>query len=437
MNTGPDLYRKAKKLIPGGTQLLSKRPELFLPEQWPAYYSSAKGCEIVDLDGRKYRDLSYMGIGACPLGYADPDVNKAVIGAVERGSMTTLNAPEEVELAELMLQLHPWAHMARYARTGGEAVTIAVRIARAATKRDKVLFCGYHGWHDWYLAANLSDDKALDGHLIPGLSPRGVPRHLHASSFPFNYNDTEALLALVDKHKGQIAAVVMEPIRNLEPDPVFLATIRQICSEQGMALVVDEVSAGFRLNIGGAHLTLGLEPDIAVFAKGISNGYPMAVILGRSEFMEAAQESFISSTYWTERIGPVASIATIHKMIDQDVPAHLVRMGRKIQKGWCEIGERHGLHLHVGGIPPMSHFSFEQVDDPLACKTLFTQEMLARDFLATTACYISLAHTEEIAGEYFAACDEVFGLIAKAEAEGSVKALLKGPVCQTGFKRLT
>jgi glutamate-1-semialdehyde 2,1-aminomutase len=437
MNTGQELYRKAKKLIPGGTQLLSKRPEMFLPDQWPAYYSSARGCQVVDLDGKSYQDLSYMGIGACILGYADPDVNAAVVAAVNKGSMSTLNAPEEVELAELMIALHPWGEMVRYARTGGEAVAIAVRIARAATGRDKVLFCGYHGWHDWYLAANLSNDAALDGHLLPGLSPSGVPRQLRQSSYPFTYNNTDEFLKLAVEHKGEIGAVVMEPIRNFEPEAGFLPAIRRECSDQGMALIVDEVSAGFRLNVGGAHLKLGVEPDIAVFAKGIGNGFPMAVVMGKKCFMEAAQGSFISSTYWTERTGPVAAIATIRKMIDMNVPEHLVRMGQKVQLGWAELGQRHGLRLHVGGIPPLSHFSFDQVSDGLACKTLFTQEMLKRGFLATTACYLSLAHTDAVMAGYLAACDEVFRIIAAAAAGSGVTALLEGPVCHSGFRRLS
>jgi glutamate-1-semialdehyde aminotransferase len=175
---GQRLYTQAKTRIPGGTQLLSKRPEMFLPDQWPSYYSRARGVEVWDLDGNKYIDMSYNGIGACVLGAADPDVDEAVKAAIDAGSMSTLNAPEEVELAELLCELHPWAEMVRYARSGGEAMAIAVRIARAKTRRDRVAFCGYHGWHDWYLAANLAEEKALDGHLLPGLEPTGVPRGL-------------------------------------------------------------------------------------------------------------------------------------------------------------------------------------------------------------------------------------------------------------------
>ncbi|MEK7124268.1 MAG: aminotransferase class III-fold pyridoxal phosphate-dependent enzyme, partial [Patescibacteria group bacterium] len=190
---GVALWNRAKKIIPGGTQLLSKRAELYLPEQWPSYFSKAKGCEVWDLDGSKYIDMYSMGIGSCILGYADSDVNKAVKKVIDQGSMSTLNSPEEVELAELLLKLHPWAKKVRYARGGGEAMAMAVRIARAFAKKDKIAFCGYHGWHDWYLSSNLSDDKNLDGHLMPGLEPRGVPRTLLGTAMPFRYNKIEEL----------------------------------------------------------------------------------------------------------------------------------------------------------------------------------------------------------------------------------------------------
>lgn len=437
MRTGQDLYEEAKRFIPGGTQLLSKRPEMFLPGQWPAYYSKAQGCKVWDLDGREYLDFSYMGIGSCILGYADPDVNAAVIAAVQNGSMTTLNAPEEVELAKLLVEIHPWAEMARFSRSGGEAMSIAVRIARAATKRDKVLFCGYHGWHDWYLAANLSEDAALDGHLLPGLQPSGVPRHLKGSSFPFNYNNLAEFHALIEKYKGEVAAVVMESIRNFDPEPDFFPTIRKICDEQGIALIVDEITAGFRLNVGGAHLRMGFEPDIAVFAKAISNGVPMAAVIGRAKFMDAAQGSFISSTYWTERMGPVAAIATIRKAQRVNLPEHLVRIGTMVMEGWTRLAEKHELPIHVGGIAPLGHFSFELGSLSMVAKTVFTQEMLKRGFLAGTACYICLAHTEELTCRYLDAVEDVFGLIAQGVTEGKLETLLEGPVCHSGFKRLS
>lgn len=436
MNSGANLYNKAKKIIPGGTQLLSKRPEMFLPDFWPAYYDKAEGCKVWDLDGNKYIDMSYMGIGACILGYADRDINDAVKKAIDKGNMSTLNCPEEIELAELLCGLHPWARMARYARTGGEAMSIAVRIARAKTGKDLVLFCGYHGWHDWYLSANLADDRALDGHLLPGLEPKGVPRGLKRTAIPFNYNDRDGFLKLINKYKNDIGVVVMEPIRNYYPKGGFLETIREVTKELGIILVFDEITSGWRLNIGGAHLIFKVEPDIAVFAKAISNGYPMAAIIGEPEVMETAQDSFISSTYWTERIGPVAALATIKKLKEKNIPEYLINIGKEVQEGWKKLSEKHGLDITVSGINPLGHFSFNY-NNPLVLKTLFTQLLLENGFLATNAFYASYAHKKEHVEKYLEAVDVVFNSISKATKEGNPEKYLNGPVCHAGFRRLT
>ncbi|MFA4884235.1 MAG: aminotransferase class III-fold pyridoxal phosphate-dependent enzyme [Candidatus Margulisiibacteriota bacterium] len=435
MGKSQDLYKKAKQIIPGGTQLLSKRPEMFLPDRWPAYYERAAGCEVWDLDGNKYIDMSYMGIGACVLGYADPDVNKAVKQAVDKGSMTTLNCPEEVELAELLCDLHPWAGMVRYVRTGGEALAVAVRIARARTGKDLILFCGYHGWHDWYLSANLADDQALDGHLIAGLSPKGVPRGLIGTAKPFIYNDIKGFRSLMEKHKGKIAAVVVETIRNYEPKDGFLDEIRQATKQAGVVMICDEVSSGWRLNLGGAHLLYGLKPDLAVFGKALGNGFPIGAVIGTGDAMSAAQETFISSTYWTERVGPTAAIATIKKMKEKNVPEHLVKTGKEVQAGWAEKAQKHGLKVTVSGIAPLGHFSFDY-DNHLALKTLFTQVMLDKGYLACNAFYSSYAHKPEHVAGYFKAADESFAFIAQAVKDKRVEACLKGPVCHAGFRRL-
>ena len=431
-----ELWNKAKKIIPGGTQLLSKRPEMFLPDLWPTYYENAKGCKVRNLDGNEYIDMSYMGIGACILGYADEDVNSAVIEAVDKGNMSTLNCPEEVELAQCLCELHPWAGMVRYARTGGEAMAIAVRIARAKTSKDTILFCGYHGWQDWYLSANLADDKALDGHLLPGLEPKGVPRGLKGTVFPFNYNDRNAFLKLINKYKDNIGVVVMEPIRNYYPKEGFLETIREITKKLGIVLIFDEVTSGWRLNVGGAHLNFKVEPDIAVFGKAISNGYAMAAIIGKPEVMEVAQDSFISSTYWTERIGPVAALATIRKLKRDNIPNHLINIGKNVQEGWKKLSEKHGLNITISGINPLGHFSFNY-NNPLVLKTLFTQLMLENGFLATTAFYASFAHKGEHVEKYLEAIDEAFNFIFKAIKEGNPEKYLKGPICHAGFRRLT
>lgn len=436
MGKSQELYKRAKRYIPGGTQLLSKRPEMFLPDYWPAYYKSAKGCYVWDLDDNKYMDASYMGIGANILGYADDDVNIAVSKAVTDGSMCTLNAPEEVALAEKIIELHPWAEKVRYAKTGGEALAIAVRIARACAKKDIVLFCGYHGWSDWYLAANLNEDTALDGHLIQGLAPAGVPRGMLGTSYPFRYNDTSHFLQLIEQYKGRIAAVVLESIRNVYPEQEFLDTIRAVTKQEGIVLIADEVSAGFRLTCGGAHLVLGFEPDMAVMAKALSNGYPMSVVFGKAQCMESAQDTFISSTYWTERTGLCAALAMIQKYQNEHVEQHLNKIGKMILKGWKASADQHGIAIELSGIPPLAHFEFIY-ENKLAYKTYFIQEMLKKGFLATNAFYVSYAHKEQDVHNYLQAVDQIFAQISEIASSKDIMQYLDGPICQTGFQRLT
>lgn len=433
---GQTLYLRGKRRIPGGTQLLSKRPEMFLPDQWPAYFSRAKGVDVWDLDGRQYVDMSYNGIGACVLGAADPDVDAAAREAIDRGVMSTLNAPEEVELADLLCELHPWAEMVRYTRSGGEAMALAVRVARAHTRRDRVAFCGYHGWHDWYLSANLSADDALDGHLIQGLDPAGVPRGLLGTALPFRYNQIEELERIADASRGQLGAIVMEPLRDRHPEPGFLQAVRDIATASGAVLIFDEITAGFRLNTGGAHLLLGVTPDIAVFAKGMGNGYPIAAVIGRRAVMESAQSTFISSTNWTERLGPACALATIRKHRDHDVARHLIRMGGRVQDAWKAAAAEHGLAVHVSGIEPLGHLAFEGPDRQ-AVRTLFTQLMLGRGFLATGAFYATYAHSDAHLNAYSAAVRETFGELATAIQKGTVMSSLEGPVAHAGFARLT
>lgn len=429
------LQERAKKRIPGLTQLLSKRPDMFSMGVWPCYFSKANGVHVWDLDGRQYMDMSIGGIGANVLGYADPDVDAAIMAAVRQGTSSSLNCPEEVELADLLCELHPWAEKVRYARTGGESMAIAVRIARAHTGRDKVAFCGYHGWHDWYLAANVGTENALGEHLMPGLSPTGVPRALAGTAFPFRYNNIEELRSVVSRHGKELAAIVMEPIRNDQPIPGFLEVVRQAADEVGAVLIVDEISAGFRMNTGGAHLMLGLRPDIAVFSKALGNGYPIGAIIGNAEVMESAQSTFISSTYWTERIGPTAALATIRKHRRVKAGKHLVKIGESVQKGWKACADRRGLSIHVGGIPPLSHFSFDG-EDGASLKALFIQLMLERGFLASTSFYSMYAHSKEHVEAYLLAVDEVFGVMADARSSNAVGKILKGMPSASGFKRL-
>jgi glutamate-1-semialdehyde 2,1-aminomutase len=434
-STGQKLYEKAKRIIPGGTQLLSKRPERFLPEQWPVYYKRARGADVWDLDDRRYIDISSSGISSCVLGFADPDVGEAVIGAVRDGAMSTLNCPEEIELAELLIELHPWAEMVRYTRSGGEMMAVAVRIARAATGREKIAFCGYHGWHDWYLAANLGEDTALDGHLLPGLKPAGVPRGLAGTLLPFRYNKIEDLEAIVATHGNELAAIVMEPARDAGPAAGFLQDVRRIADRSGAALVFDEITSGFRLYCGGIHMHYGVQPDLAAFAKAMANGYPMAALIGRRSVMDAAQDTFISSTFWTEKIGPTAALAAIRKYRGKEVHRHQIAVGELVHKGWIAAARESGLEIQVKGIAPLVNFSFVHPQAP-ALATLFTQCMLERGYLAGPRCHATLAHDEQLIGVYLDDMQAAFAQVGAAAKSGKVEEELRGPVMQPDFVRL-
>lgn len=430
------MQKRAKQRIPGMTQLLSKRPDMFAPGMWPGYFSKAKGVEVWDLDGNRYIDMSISGIGANVLGYADQEVDDAVRGIINKGTSCSLNCPEEVELAELLCEIHPWADMARFARTGGESMAIAVRIARAYTEKDKVAFCGYHGWHDWYLSANLGTEDALGEHLLSGLNPKGVPKGLTGTAIPFRYNHLEELQNIVKDNKNDLAAIIMEPIRDIQPKPGFFDGVRAIANKIGAVFIIDEISAAFRMNSGGAHLLLNIEPDMAVFSKALGNGYPIAAIIGKDQVMQAAQSTFISSTNWTERIGPTAALATIKKHKAANAGKHLITIGKQVQEGWSRLAKKNNLNINIKGIPSLSHFSFEY-DNALSIKALFVQLMLEKGFLASTLFYAMYAHQAYHVEQYLQAVGEVFAEISKANQAQNIGGRLKGKPATAGFKRLT
>jgi len=433
MHKGQDLWTRAKSVIPGGNMLLSKRPEMHLPDIWPAYFSRASGVTVWDLEDRPLTDMSLMSVGTNTLGYGHPSVDAAVRGVIEAGNMSTLNAPEEVALAERLVALHPWADMARFARSGGEANAIAIRIARAASGRDGVAICGYHGWHDWYLAANLGDAAGLDGHLLPGLDPAGVPRDLTGTVFPFAYNDLDALRALIAEHP--IGVIKMEVSRSADPAPGFLQSLRELADAGGIVLIFDECTSGFRQAFGGLHKLYGVDPDLAVFGKALGNGYAITAVIGRRAVMEAAQSTFISSTFWTERIGPVAALATLDAMEACRSWEVITETGRDITRRWQELASAHSLSIRTCGLPALTGFDFPG-DRALIYKTLIAQEMLKAGYLAGTSVYVCTEHRPEVVDRYFDALDPVFALIAECENGRDPATLLEGPVCHAGFSRL-
>lgn len=434
MGKGQELYKKAKELIPGGTMLLSKRPEMFLPDLWPAYFSKAKGCEVWDLDDKKYIDMSIMGIGTNTLGYGNEFVDQAVLQTVMNGNMSTLNCPEEVYLAEKLITINPWADMVRFARTGGEANAIAIRIARAASGRDQVAICGYHGWHDWYLSTNHNDGDGLSGHLLPGLDPAGVPKNLKNTVFPFHYNNYEELENIV--RENNIGVIKMEVVRNFGPEDNFLQKVRDLATKENIVLVFDECTSGFRETFGGIYKKYNVEPDIAMYGKTIGNGYALTAVVGRRAVMEAAQKTFISSTFWTERIGPTAALKTLEVMEQVKSWEIITSKGQKMQNGWKKLADENNINITISGIPSLSTYSFDY-DDGIKYKTLVTQEMLKRGFLASTNFYASTAHDDNYFERYFDNLNEVYQLISKCiEGNLVIDGLLDGPVCHSGFKRL-
>ena len=432
MGKGQKLYSKAKQIVAGGNMLLSKRPEMFLPEQWPSYFSKSKGCEVWDLDGKKYIDTLMMP-GTNSLGYNYEEIDEAVKETINSGNMSTLNAPEEVELTERLVELHPWADMARFARSGGEANSVAIRLARAASGKDNVAFCGYHGWHDWYLASNLSDSKGLDGHLLPGLDPNGVPKNLKDSVHPFEYNNFDKLEEIV-KTKN-IGVIKMEVYRNKEPENNFLHRVRKLANEHNIVLVFDECTSGFRKNFGGLHKLYDVEPDVAMFGKALGNGYAVTAVLGKREVMQAAEKSFISSTFWTERIGSSAALATLKAMDKEKSWEKITSTGESINKEWIKLSEEYELPITISGLAALTTFTFKS-KNALAYKTLITQEMLKKGYLAATAVYVCTAHTPEIIKTYLENLKPLFQTIKECEEGRDVMKLLEGPIAHSGFKRL-
>lgn len=437
--SGSELWTKAREVIAGGTALLSKRAEMHDVDTWPTYYSRCSGSEVWDLDGQRYVDF-LGGVGSILLGYSDPDVNAAVKRRVALGSYCSLVNPQEVELAVKLLELHPWAKegKVRFARTGGEAMSVAIRCARSYTEKSGVAFCGYHGWHDWYLAANLGDDDALDGHLLPGLEPSGVPRELKDTSVPFRYNDIESFDAAIDRLSGNIAVIVMEPMRSQHPDPTFIEHIVRTCQTRAIVLIVDEITSGMRHGFPGAHLNIGLQPDIAVYAKAMSNGIPFGAIIGKKEVMDESEKSFISSSYWTDGIGTAAALAVLEKAERLNLQKQVWDKGVGFQNELKAIADKYpACKMEIAGMPPSPSIAFHLGDLALKVKTLYIQKMVDRGFLVSTYFYLMWTHTPDHLAAVLKAVDEVFAEInSLIENDRIHEALPGGAKNRSGFSRL-
>ena len=432
------LFEEAERLMPGGTQLLSRRPSLFLPGAWPVYAERAKGCRIWDIDGNEYVDF-LAGFGPFVLGYGCEAVDRAVIEQVRRTTCSTLNNPLEVEVAQILTEAVPCAEMVRFSKCGGEADAMAIRVARGYTGRDRVLFCGYHGWHDWYIAANLASAEALNAHLLPGVSPRGVPKGLAGTAIPFEYNNLDSLRGALEAHRGEVAAIIMEACRSKAPAPGYLEGVRRLATEHGAVLIFDEVVTGFRLARGGAQEYFGVTPDLTTFAKALGNGYPLSAVVGRRGVMEGAATQFISSLYWSDAIGLAAAKATLEEMRRVDAQRLLWERGRLLKEGLTEAIARRGVPAQCAGYEPMLSLAFEGGDAGLrkAMMSVYQQEMLRRGFLAGAGHPLSVAHTEEVIAGFVAAADEAFAEVRAGLDAGDLASRLETTgEQQEGFRRL-
>ena len=432
-NKSQKLFDKAKKIIPSGNMMISKNPELFLPNGWPSYFKKTKGSYIWGLDGKKYIDMSLMGVGTNTLGYSNAKIDEAVKKVINSGNMSTLNCYEEVLLAEKLISLHPWSEMAKFTRSGGEANAVAIRIARATTGKENIAFCGYHGWHDWYLAANLKSKKNLNTHLLKNLNTAGVPNSLVNSIYSFKYNDFEGLKNIV--YEKKIAAICMEVMRNEEPKNNFLEKVRNLATKKGIVLIFDECTSGFRKNFGGLHKTYKVNPDIAIFGKALGNGYAINAIIGKKSVMENCQKTFISSTFWTERIGPAAALATLNEMDRIKSWKTINNNGLKIINLWRDLANKHNLDISINGLPALCSMSFNYKNSQ-KYKTLITQEMLKNNILASNVIYSSVTHSVKMHKFYFDKLDKIFNLIKKCEDGLNINKILKFPVAKQNFQRI-
>lgn len=431
------LYQRAGALIPGWTQLISRRADQYANGVSPVYAQRAKGSRFIDVDENEYIDW-VSAVGAIILGHADDVVDAAVIEQIQRGSLYTLNSPLEIELAELLADTIPSAEMVRYTKGGGEACAVAARIARGTTGRDIILFCGYHGWQDWYQAANYLVDPESGEFPFAGIEPIGVPRALAGTAIPFSYGNLPMLEALLEQYAGQVAAVMMEPLRTELPPPGYLEGVRDLAHQHGALLIFDEVSSGWRLAVGGAQAYVGVTPDMTVVAKAMSNGYPMGAVVGSRAAMEPARRMFISSSYWSDNVGLAASLATIRELKRRDSERRFKEIGEALRAALNQAIAASGLRGSCVGLHTNPALVLELPDPALRPKvnTLFIQEMARRGIHCSTSFKFTLAHTEADIQITAQAAQESLTVIRQGLESGNLDALLVVDIKKEPFRRL-
>jgi len=431
-----ELYKRAGALIPGWTQLISRRADQFANGVSPVYAQRAKGSHFIDVDENEYIDW-VNAVGAIILGHADEVVDAAVKEQIDRGSLYTLNSPLEIELAEELCKTLPSAEMVRYTKGGGEACAVAARIARGTTGRDKILICGYHGWHDWYQAANYGVDPESGEYPFAGIEPIGVPKALAGTIVPFRYGDLTMLDALLTEHAGDVAAIMMEPARSELPPPGYLEGVKALAQQHDVILIFDEVSCGWRQSIGGIQTVVGVTPDMTVVAKAMSNGYPMGAVVGSRAVMEPAGRMFISSSYWSDNIGLVASLTTIRELKRRQSERRLQEIGEKLRSALNGALAEAGLPGKCAGLFANPYIALDLPNGVEARKvsTLFVQEMARRGVHTYMSFKATLAHTDEDIAHTAAAARAAFKIIKTGIDQENLDALLVADVKKEPFRR--
>ncbi len=411
LNKNKKLILRANKVIAGENMLFSKKARLY-SDNWPSYFTRAKKISIWDSDNIMYKDLSLMGVGTNILGYSNQNINNAVIKSINSSNMSSLNSKEEVELAEKLISLHPWSDQATFTRTGGEANSVAIRIARIAAKSQNVAVCGYHGWHDWYLATNLGKKNSLKNHLMDNLKVLGVPNKLKGTVYSFEYNNINSLKEII--HKNKIGIVKMEVSRDEVSKNNFLRDVKKICKKNNIILIFDECTSGFRMNNGGLHKMYGVEPDLAIFGKALGNGFAINAIIGKKEIMELKNKSFISSTFWSERSGFAAGIATLNLMEKIKSWKIITQNGNYLRSKISEIAKKHSLKVKITGLSSLIKYEILSKNWPIYRKFIIN-EMLRNRILGTNAIYVSIYHDKNAFRKYFEILDKLFFQIKNFE----------------------
>jgi glutamate-1-semialdehyde aminotransferase len=414
---------RARRVVPGAAQTLSKGPQMFVEGAYPVFLERGQGCRVWDVDGNEYVDY-IMALASITLGYAYPAVTEAVTRQLERGSIFSLPHPLEVEISERLTKIIPCAEMVRFVKTGSEADAAAVRVARAATGRDVIAYCGYHGWHEWYAVTTPRS--------------KGIPKDFGRLIVPFEYNDLASLEAVLAEHHGRLAAVIMEPVLLDAPAPGFLAAVKAMAHRHGALLIFDEIVSGFRWSLGGAQEYFGVEPDLATFGKGMANGLPLAAVVGLAELMREFDDVFVSSTFGGDTLALAACRATLDAYAELPVIARLWRIGRYFQEGFAALATRLGVPARVVGYPvhPKVVFDHPSPETQRLVMSLFLQETGARGVIFHFAGFnVSYSHTEADVDETLAACESALRVVGEALADGRIAERLRGKPYAEAFRR--